>query len=193
MSIKDLVAKARSYRRFQENRPVELSVLLDLLDAARITSCTGNQQNLRYALSVSPECNARLFSSLRWAAQLKDWKGPQEGERPAAYIVIGGDMASPKGHQVDLGIAAQTIQLGLAEQGIGCCMLANINPASVHEVVGFPENVAVLLVLAIGYPAETVVLDSLREGGTTNYWRDENDVHHVPKRPLAEVLLATFK
>ncbi len=193
MSIKDLVTKARSYRRFQEDKPVDVNILIDLVDAARITSCAGNQQLMRYAVSASPECNARLFPLVRWAAQLKDWKGPQEGERPAGYVVIGGDMANSKFHQADMGIAAQTIQLGLMEKGIGCCMLANINPKAIHEVVGFPEDVTVLLVLAVGYPAETVILDTLQKGQSTNYWRDEKDAHHVPKRPLADVLLAIFK
>lgn len=43
-------------------------------------------------------------------------------------------------------------------------------------------------VVALGKPAETVVL----EGGTpapSPYWRDADGVHHVPKRPLDEILL----
>ncbi len=192
MKIKDLVVKARSYRRFQENRPVGADLLTALVDAARQAPSASNKQPLRYAVSVSPEVNARIFGHLRWAAQLKDWKGPAEGERPAGYIVIGG--AESSNHLLtDLGIAAQTIQLGLAEAGVGCCMLANINPGEIHTIVGFPEGVTVLLVLAAGYPGETVMLDAPGADGSLNYWRDDKDAHHVPKRALSDVLLALYE
>ena len=47
----------------------------------------------------------------------------------------------------------------------------------------------ILLVLALGKPAETVVLDELGEDGDIAYWRDENDVHHVPKRSLDDLII----
>ncbi|MGQ9778401.1 MAG: hypothetical protein ACUVRM_00795 [Bacillota bacterium] len=43
--------------------------------------------------------------------------------------------------------------------------------------------------MALGVPAETVVLEELVPGGDIRYWRDEAGVHHVPKRSLAEIIL----
>ena len=43
---------------------------------------------------------------------------------------------------------------------------------------------------SIGRPAETVVLEELEAGGDIRYWRDSDDVHHVPKRKLDELILA---
>ena len=192
MEFKELVRQARSFRRFQQQRPVSMDVLLDVIDTARLIPSTSNAQPLRYAVSASAEMNARLYPLLRWAKTLKTWPGPAEGERPAAYIVIGADVNSLRPPQVDEGIAAQTIQLGLAAQGIGCCMLGDINPKGIHKVVGFPDDVAVLLVLAIGYPAETVVLKELEPGQGVAYWRDEQGTHYVPKRRLEDVVLAKF-
>ena len=192
MKIKDLIVKARTYRRFQENKPVDTQLLVDIIDAVRQVPSAANLLPLRYAISTSPEYNARIFPCLRFAAKFKDWPGPDVGERPTAYIVIGGDMANARKHQVDMGIAAQSIQLALAEEGVGCCMVANMNPKNIAEIVGFPDTIEVLLVLAIGYPGETVVLDTVKDGNT-DYWRDEKSVHHVPKHALAYVLLATFR
>ena len=192
MEFRELVEKARTYRRYQQ-KPVPMEVLLEVVDTARLIPSTSNVQPLRYAVSSSPEMNARLYPLVRWAATLKTWPGPAEGERPTAYIVIGADMSQQKAPQVDEGIAAQTIQLDLASRGIGCCMLGNINPKAIHKEVGFPEEVTVLLVLAIGYPAETVVLKELEPGQPHAYWRDEQSVHYVPKRRLQDVVLAKFE
>jgi hypothetical protein len=46
------------------------------------------------------------------------------------------------------------------------------------------------LVLALGEPAETVVIDEVGEDGDIKYWRDDDDVHHVPKRSLDELIVS---
>ena len=46
-----------------------------------------------------------------------------------------------------------------------------------------------MLVIALGMPDETVVLTELKPGESFNYYRDENDVHYVPKRPLDEIII----
>lgn len=189
----DLVLKARSCRRFREGEAVSADILETLLDVVRCAPSSINLQPLRYAYSVSPEINERIFPHLRWAVLLKDWPGPAEGERPAAYIIIGGTGPDGKHRQADLGVAGQIIQLGLACAGLGCCMLANIDAGDIHSIVGFPEDISVLLVLAVGVPAESICLDELQEGQGTAYWRDDAGRHHVPKRSLESVLLARFR
>ncbi len=193
MSFKELVAKARTYRRFQEEKTVSMDFLTDIIDTVRLVSSGQNRQPLRYAVSNQRAMNARIFEQLAWAGQYKDWKGPAEGERPAAYIVIGGDTDAPRFHQVDHGIAAQTIQLALADAGLGCCMIHSVNAKAVHELVGFPEHITVLMVIAIGYPGETVILEEIGADGATAYWRDAAMGHHVPKRLLNQVLAARFE
>lgn len=192
MTMEELALSARSYRRFDEARAVDPAFLEACVNVARRTPSAGNRQPLRYALSTSARMNATLFANVSWAAKLRDWPGPAEGQRPAAYIVIGGDMRWPTFHGVDLGIAAQTLNLLLAEAGLRSCMLANIKAGPVAEAVGFPEGVKALLVLAIGYPAETVVLEEAAPGGDLSYYRDAADAHHVPKMGLDEVLLGRF-
>lgn len=47
----------------------------------------------------------------------------------------------------------------------------------------------ILLVVALGKPKETVKLETVGPDGDTKYWRDENGVHHVPKRLLEDVIV----
>lgn len=192
MEFKELVLRARSYRRFDGKVRVPGSVLEEVIDIARNAPSPINFQLLRYAWSTEKEVNARIFSHLRWAGLLKDWSGPAEGERPTGYIVIGGTGPDNANRRIEAGIAGQTLQLGLTAAGYGCCMVSNMQAEAVHEIVGFPEDVSVLLVLAAGKPAEEVMLETVGADGKTAYWRDGQGGHHVPKRALETVILARF-
>lgn len=187
--LRDLVAKSRSYRRFDESVPVSLEVLRDLVELARLSPSAANLQPLKFKLFNAVADREKIFPWLAWAGALPDWPGPAEGERPTAYIMILGDTEVSKSFAVDQGIMAQSMMLGAADQGFGGCMLGAINRKKLREVLEIPERYEILLVLALGKPAEAVVIDDLAAGGSTNYWRDEEDVHHVPKRTLNELIV----
>lgn len=185
----DLVLKNRSYRRFDEGAPITEQTLRELVDLARLTPSAANLQPLKYRLSCDPETNSRIFPTLGWAGYLKDWPGPAAGERPTAYVVVLGDTGIATNYWCDHGIASQTLLLGAAERGLGGCMIGNIRRDELRQVLNLPERYEILLVLALGKPAEEVVLEGMPEDGSIKYWRDEGSVHHVPKRPLAEVIV----
>ncbi|MGC9399249.1 MAG: nitroreductase family protein [Anaerolineae bacterium] len=189
MTLSELVRKNRSYRRFDATVPVTLETLRALVDLARLSASAANRQPLKFVLSADAQRNAQIFPCLAWAGYLKDWKGPAEGERPTAYIVIVGDREISRDFGVDHGIAAQSIMLGAAERGLGGCMIGSIDRPRLRGVLGLPERYEILLVLALGKPAETVVIDAVDESGDIRYWRDEEDVHHVPKRSLESLIL----
>ena len=184
-----MVLRNRSYRRFDESHAVPREILVDLVDLARQTASAGNLQPLKYILSADGATNDLIFPRLGWAAYLSDWKGPAPGERPAAYIVLLVDESITTNWWCDDGIAAQTILLGAAERGLGGCMLGAVDRKGLAEALAIPDNLAVRLVLALGKPAERVVIDTLEPGGDIRYWRDDEGTHHVPKRGLEEILV----
>src|SRR4030042_1713113 len=124
--LRDMILKNASYRRFHQDVAVEIETLRELVDLARLSASSSNTQPLKFVLSCDPRKNAQIFSCLAWAAYLKDWSGPAEGERPSAYIVILSDTQISQSFGVNHGIAAQSILLGAPEKGLGGCMLGSI-------------------------------------------------------------------
>jgi len=190
--IRNLILQNRSYRRFHEDVPVEMSILEELVDMARNSASAGNKQSLKYILSTSRKKNDLIFSNLAWAGYLKNWDGPEPGERPSAYIIILGDRQVSENFYCDHGIAAQSILLGATEKGLGGCIIASIRREPLKKILGLNEQYEILLVLALGKPKEKVVLEEVKENDI-RYWRDDQQVHHVPKRPLGELILHRFR
>jgi len=188
-TVRDLVLRSRSYRRFDQSAPVQVETLRKLVDLARLCPSAANMQPLKYILSCDAEKNALIFPHLGWAAYLKDWPGPQEGERPTAYIIILGDRRIRESFGCDHGITAQTMLLGAAECGLGGCMIGSIRKPELRLALNIPEHYEILLVVALGEPKETVVLEQLGPAGDVKYWRDDQGVHHVPKRVLEEIIV----
>ncbi len=185
----ELVRKNRSYRRFDESHPIDRATLVELVALARCTASAANRQPLKYLLSADPETNAAIFPCLAWAAYLKDWPGPGPGERPTGYIAILVDETIAKDWWCDDGIAAQTMLLGAVERGLGGCLIGALQKDRLRAALQIPPHLMIRLVLALGKPAETVVLEDLAPGGDIRYWRDEAGVHHVPKRGLGELII----
>jgi len=186
--LSELIRRNRSYRRFHQQQPVDLSTLRELVNLARMSPSGANLQPLKYILSCDPGRNEKIFPCLAWAGYLKDWPGPQEGERPAAYIIILGDTTIAKSFDADTGIAAQTILLAATEKGLGGCMIGSINRNQLRQALDIDQRYEIVLVIALGRPKETVVLE---ETGDVDikYWRDEQGVHHVPKRSLDSLIV----
>ena len=185
----DLVTQNRSYRRFDESKRLTRADLRGLVNHARLSPSASNRQPLRYKLVWTETDCARLFPHLRWAGYLKDWDGPAPGERPAAYVVMLLPADPPRNALMDTGISAQTILLAATEQGWGGCMFGSVDKPAVMKEFGLPEGHEIALVIALGVPAERVVIDPLAGPDQIEYWRDADSVHHVPKRSLEEIVL----
>jgi nitroreductase len=188
MNLKDLVYNTRSYRRFDETHQIDLEILEELIDLARMSASSANRQPLKYLLYNTPEYCERVFPYIAWAGYLKEWNGPVKGERPSAYIIILGDKSITGSFSTDQGIAAQSIMLGATEAGLGGCMIASIKRDTLREDLRIPERFEILLILALGKPAEEVVIEKIKDNDV-KYWRDAQGKHHVPKRPLGELIL----
>ncbi|MGQ9619494.1 MAG: nitroreductase family protein [Bacteroidales bacterium] len=188
MDFSELVSKCRSYRRFDESFRIDYELLKKFIGYARLSASAANRQPLKYLIYNTTGNCEKIFPCTAWAGYLPEWPGPESGERPVAYIIILGDTTITESFGVDPGIAAQTIMLGAAEAGLGGCIIASIKKDQLRNELKIPLQYEILLVLALGKPVEKVVIEDIK-GDNVKYWRDEEKVHHVPKRTIDELIL----
>lgn len=184
-----LIKENRTYRRFYEDVPLNKETLEGLVNLARLSPSAGNFQPLKYIIAWEEEISSKIFPCLLWAAYLKDWSGPDKGERPTGYIVILGDTEIKKDFGIDPGIACQSILLGAVKQGLGGCIIGNVRRDKLRKELKIPAQYEILYVIALGKPKEEVVIEHLEPSGDVKYWRDEKQIHHVPKRSLKDIII----
>ncbi|MDE7396995.1 MAG: nitroreductase family protein [Muribaculum sp.] len=190
--LKQLLQADRTVRRFREDEKVNRETLVGLVELTRYCASGRNLQPLRYYV-VSDEMQCRkIFDNLKWAGYYADWDGPEEGERPTAYLVQCIDTQLTRNCLCDDGLQLQAITLGAAAKGIGCCIIKSFNMAGIREALSIDDRYLPNYVLALGYPAETVEIETTDGNCDDNikYFRTPDGVHHVPKRPLDELILS---
>jgi nitroreductase len=187
--FRELVTKCRSYRRFDASFPVTEEVLRELVELACYVPSAKNLQPLKFVAISEPAVVEALYPCLSWAGYLADWSGPAEDERPRAYIVMLGDLLISTEFSCESGIAGQTILLGATASGLGGCILGSLDHKRIRELLKIPERFSLLMVIALGKPMETVVIDQMSDDDSVCYFRDVNGIHHVPKRVVDDIFL----
>jgi len=192
MTFRELMERNRSRRKFDESRPVSADDLTELVDLVRYMPSGRNLQPLKYVVTADQAQCAEIFPLLGWAGYLADWKGPAKGERPTGYVIMLLDKELTDTPHCDHGIACQSIMLGAVEKGYGGCIIATVNRKKLAEIFDLPDHYEILMVLALGTPAQEVVVEPLPSDGSIKYWTGEDGKHHVPKRGLDEILVGRF-
>ncbi len=188
--LHDIISEARSIRRFDMSKPVSKETLTEFVDSLRFIPASCNFQALKYLIITDKDGCRFMRENTRWAALLPEYNGPADDESPTAYMIICHDTLITENETMylkDVGIAAQTVNLLAREKGIGCCMIGSFNISGVSEYFNLPENIKPKLTLALGYPDEFPVCED--EAGSVAYYRDENNIHHVPKRKSKDLII----
>ena len=192
MDFLNFVAGTRSCRRFNEAQSLTFKDLEWLLDCARLSPCSRNEQELRYITVNQGEVCKELERVCSWAGALKDWNGPAEGEKPTAFIAVLAPDNSNARFCYDVGIACQTINLAAHSRGWGACIILSFNHVKAAELLQPPVDLKINLLIALGVEAEKRVVAPMPADGSFDYWRDAQDVHYVPKRSLEELIVGKF-
>ena len=190
--MREIVARTRTFRRFMEKEQLTIATLHELIDLARLGGSARNGQPWQYMVVNNSDVCARIFPYLGWAGYLADWHGPIAGEQPSAYVLCLLNKKRLKGPeseaQFDLGVATQNLLLGAMEKNIGGCRIGAFNP-KLASLFNLAEHLHLSLVIALGKPKETVIIEQCKDEDDVRYWHDKNGVHHVPKRSLASCLI----
>lgn len=186
--LRELMEHNRSYRRFDESRGISTADLEKIVELCRFCASGRNLQPLKYRIVNTPEECGKIFPHLAWAGYLTEWAGPEAGERPTAYIVQCLDEELTRNPMCDDGLQLEAITLGAVSLGMGACIIKSFNKNAVVECLGLKDTLTPLHVVALGVPVEDVVIEAMKDGDI-KYWRDDEKIHHVPKRSLEEILV----
>ena len=184
-STYEKIRSRRTIRKYLQ-KAVPEEVLLKCVDAARLSPSGANLQPLSYIIVNDQKLLRKVFSTLSWAGYLPDYQ-PREEEMPRAYIIILLDEEISRTPNHDAGIAAMGISMVAYDEGLGSCILGAVDREKLSEILEVPKCLAVVLVVALGYPAENPVVEPVK-AGDIKYWLDENGVLHVPKRDLKDIV-----
>jgi len=187
-NFKNIVKNTRSTRRFKKNITIDKSELIDLIDMARTVSSGKNMQPLKYIAINDENTKDAIYKPLQWAAHLKDWD-QSEDEKPSAYILVINDTKIDGFSAIDSGIAMQTIMLGATAKGYAGCILASIDKVAYKKLFALENHLEPMFIIALGVRDENIEVVDVTNSTGTNYFRDENNGHCVPKRKLSEVLI----
>lgn len=190
-NFRQLVIDDRTVRRFQQSRCVSSETLRHLVELTRYCHSGRNAQPLRYAVVSDSEMCDKIYPALKWAGYFKDWDGPEEGERPAAYLIQCLDTKYGQECLCDDGLQLEAISLGMRTLGLGGCIIKAFNAPLLAEILKLEERYKPRYVMAVGYPAEEVVIEDMsgEEDADFKYYRTEDGMHHVPKRLLSELII----
>ena len=185
MKVYDAIISRRSIRRFQQ-KPIDLEILKKCVNAGRLAPSAANLQPLEYCIVIDKTLGAQLFETLHWAAYIQPKWTPKETERPTAYIIVLVKDTQNPYYERDVGFATENIVIAAEGEGLGSCILCNIERVKIQDICKIPLTLAVDSVIALGYKAETSVVEDLKD--SVKYWRDEKDILHVPKRKLDDII-----
>lgn len=190
-SLRQLMMSDRTVRRFQEDRKVSVETLEKLVELTRYCPSGRNAQPLRYFVIISEEIREKVYPLLKWAGYFQDWDGPEKGERPAAYLIQCLDTHYGKDCLCDDGLQLEAITLGMRTLGLGGCIIKSFNTPKLAEILSLDDRYTPRYVLALGYPAEEVKIEDmpLDDDADFKYFRTPDGVHHVPKRPLEQLII----
>lgn len=187
--LKQLVEESRSTRRFKQDSNITQEDLKELVDVARITSSAKNAQPLKYILVTNKQLVEALSQATEWAAHLENWTQSKD-EMPSAFILMLNDTNIDGFAMFDAGVSYEAISLAASVKNLDVCALASIDREICRDLLEIDYKYEVLLAIAIGEANETVKIVDVKDGDT-EYFRDEQDQHCVPKRALDEVILGT--
>lgn len=186
MSLYELILTRRTIRQFRQD-PIERETLRKLVDAARLAPSGANRQPLEFVVVDEDHIKKKLFPTLKWAGYIAPHGNPKIGYEPTAYIVVLANTSiRAKGYEWDAGAAIEHIILTAWEEGIGSCWIASVDRERVRKIFLIPERYNIDSVVALGYPAEEPKIERLVD--SVEYWKDDRDQLHVPKRALESVI-----
>ncbi len=185
MTTAEAILTRRSIRKF-EQKPLERSLLKEIVNAGRLAPQAANVQPLKFAVADTKKVCARIFPSTKWAKLLGEKGQPKSGEEPVAYIMVLQNTKQKLNQEADAAFAIENMVLYAWENGVASCILGAIDREAIAKAINMPEGYELVYAVAFGYPMQESSFEDAED--SVKYYMDAEGRVHVPKRKLEDVM-----
>jgi nitroreductase len=150
MTVQEAIRTRKSVREFT-NAPVEKDKLDRVLEAARLAPSARNLQEWRILVVTDADRRAALIEAAGGQSFV--------GKAPVVLICCAETdhhrmHCGLKSYPIDVAIAIDHMTLAAVEEGLGTCWIGKFDPAAVRAVCNIPDEIEVVQLLPLGYPAD---------------------------------------
>lgn len=158
MNVIDAIKTRKSVRKYS-SKSIEDEKLTAVLEAARLAPSASNRQEWRFVIVRDAERRKRIAEAAN--------KQTFVGEAPAVIVACAETdgrimMCGQPCYPIDVAIALDHITLAAVEQGLGTCWIGAFDEKKVKEILGIPEEIRVVGLMPIGYPADPSPVEKKR-------------------------------
>lgn len=144
MEVKGAIRSRRSIRKYKR-KEMPVDTLDRLLDSAVAAPSGANKQPWELVVITDRQRLKGLVPICKEQSFIGD----------CSAFLVGVDDPQQKWAKVDLSIALDHLSLMAVEEGLGTCWIGAFDHKMMAEYVGLPEDRAITVCMAIGYPDET--------------------------------------
>lgn len=150
MNVVEAIRKRRSIRKYI-NREIEEDKLNRILEAARLAPSARNLQDWRFIVVRDLRTREKLSAAAKGQSFI--------AEAPVVIAACGTNTdyvmtCGQHSYTIDVAIALDHVSLAAVEESLGTCWIGAFFEDKVKEILGVPDNVRVVALMPIGYPAE---------------------------------------
>jgi nitroreductase len=150
MDVFEAIQTRKSIRAYQD-KPVSKQTLERILDAARLAPSAVNIEPWHFIVVTDNEKRKALS---------KGMYAKFVASAPVVIVVCADKKASPKWYAIDAALALENMILAAVSEGLGTCCVGSFKEEDVKATLKVPDNLAVLVMLTVGYEKSKMDLTS---------------------------------
>jgi nitroreductase len=156
MNVSDAIRTKRAVRKFQD-KPLTNEIVTAILNAGRRAQSSKNEQTWHFIAIQDKKILQALSECGEWAEHIAG--------AALAVAILTPEPTEKFQTMFDAGQAAAYMQLAAWEVGVGSCPASIYQPEKAREILEFPSDLHLRIVLSFGYPADEEKLTSAPKKG----------------------------
>jgi len=150
MTVLEAIRKRYSCRAYQD-KPIEQEKLDKIFEAARLAPSAKNLQDWRFVVVTDKKTKRQLAKAANNQRFLENAGIIIVACSNSDHVMRCGQAVGP----IDVAIALEHIALQATDLGLATCWIGSFYPEKVRPVVGIPQDIAIIELMAVGYPADS--------------------------------------